>query len=338
MYANGPVNQSVTNDTWTTAALAAAEKADVILYFGGIDNSIEREGFDRQIITWPEAQIELIEKLSSLGKPVVLSQLGTQIDNTAWLNSDNISAILWTGYPSQDGGTAALDIITGKVAPAGRLPITQYPANYVNEVPIVDQSLRPSNKSPGRTYKWFDGAVQPYGYGLHYTKFQAKFTSRPNQRIQISQLQRSCHQQYADLCDGVSVNIRVSNMGHKVTSDFVALAFLAGQYGPKPYPIKELAAYTRLKNIRSGSSASATLSMTLGNLARRDTNGNLVLYPGEYSVLLDVPTQATYKFTLEGHPWVLDHFPQPPATPQEATNGCDYCVPQTDLSGPLTGQ
>jgi len=60
-----------------------------------------------------------------------------------------------------------------------------------------------------------------------------------------------------------------------------------------------------------------------------------VLYPGEYSVLLDVPTQAVYKFTLEGQPWVLDRFPQPP---KDGTNGCDYCVPQTDLSGPLTGQ
>ena len=328
------MNQSVTNDTWTTPALAAAQKADIILYFGGIDNSIEREGFDRQIITWPEAQIELISKLSSLNKPLVISQLGTQVDNTAWLQSKNISAIIWTGYPSQDGGTAALDIITGKIAPAGRLPITQYPANYVNEVPIVDQSLRPSSKSPGRTYKWYDGAVQPYGYGLHYTKFIAKFTSQPNQCIQISQLQRSCHNQYSDLCAGASVNIRVSNTG-RVASDFVALAFLSGKYGPKPYPIKELAAYTRFKNIRPGSAASATLSMTLGNLARRDVNGNLVLYPGEYSVLLDVPTQAVYKFTLEGQPWVLDRFPQPP---KDGTNGCDYCVPQTDLSGPLTGQ
>jgi xylan 1,4-beta-xylosidase len=133
--------------------LAAAKQADVIFYFGGIDTSVEVEGLDRQTITWPASQVALIEKLSALGKPVVISQLGTQIDNTAWLKSKAINAIVWAGYPSQSGGTAVFDIITGKVAPAGRLPITQYPANYVNEVLITNQALRPGANNPGRTYK-----------------------------------------------------------------------------------------------------------------------------------------------------------------------------------------
>ncbi|KAK3679640.1 hypothetical protein LTR78_000015 [Recurvomyces mirabilis] len=338
VYATGPIQQALTANI-SGPALAAAESADVILYFGGIDTSIEVEGLDRVNITWPASQVALVSQLAALGKPLVIVQLGTMIDNTAWLQDKNVSGMIWAGYPSQDGGTAVLDVITGKVAPAGRLPITQYPAAYVNEVVPTDQSLRPSNSSPGRTYKWFDGAVQPFGYGLHYTKFIAKFgNSGPHSyngpSYDIGKLQRSCNTAYPDLTTAFSVNIEVYNAG-KVNSDFVALAFVQNKNGPKPYPIKELAGYTRFMSIETSCSQSAKIDITLGSLARRDVNGNLVLYPGDYAILLDVPTQATYKFTLTGRPWVLDNFPQPPADP---TGGCTYCTPQTDLTSPPSGQ
>lgn len=49
-------------------------------------------------------------------------------------------------------GRAVFDILGGKVTPAGRLSITQYPANYVSEIPMTDMSLRPDVASPGYTY------------------------------------------------------------------------------------------------------------------------------------------------------------------------------------------
>lgn len=65
-----------------------------------------------------------------------------------------VNAIVWGGYPGQSGGEAIVDILLGKVSPAGRLPLTQYPANYVNQVPMTDMNLRVSATNPGRTYKW----------------------------------------------------------------------------------------------------------------------------------------------------------------------------------------
>ena len=316
VYANGPVaqNDSMSGDWWTKSALDAARQADVVLYFGGTDLSIEKEDRDRYSIAWPEAQLTLLQKLAALGKPTVVVELGDQNDDTPLLTNRNISAVIWAGFPGQDGGTAALDIVTGKTAPAGRLPVTQYPANYTDSVPLTDMNLRPGGKNPGRTYRWYNDSVLPFGHGLHYTTFNLSTLSDglggfPNTHS-IKDILTTCKTKHLDLCPFPSVPIQVTNTGN-VTSDFVALAFLAGEFGPKPYPIKTLVAYKRFQSIKKGETARGVLPLTLGTLARVDLAGNTVLYPGKYELLLDVPTAATTTFTLTGQEVILDLFPQP---------------------------
>ncbi|KAB5578731.1 glycoside hydrolase superfamily, partial [Coniochaeta sp. 2T2.1] len=319
-YAPGPVAQNSTSkDTWTAAALDAASKSDILLYFGGNDLSIESEDKDRVSIAWPQAQLTLVNALAALGKPLIVSELGSPNDDTTLLSNRNISAILWTGFPGQSGGTAVFDILTGKTAPAGRLPVTQYPASYVDAVPMTDMNLRRSCKNPGRTYRWYNKPVLPFGHGLHYTTFKPTFFApgpfTNGSSLSITSLLASCGKiPHADLCTvGSSLPVEVTNTGN-TTSDCVALAFLAGEYGPKPYPIKTLAAYGRVKGVKPGETAKAQLpALTLGTLARVDLAGNTVLYPGKYRLLLDVPTQAEVEFTLTGEEVVLDRFPQPKA-------------------------
>jgi beta-D-xylosidase 4 len=53
-----------TNTTGFASALAAAKNAEVIIYLGGIDSSIENEGLDRTSIAWPGNQLDLIDQLS----------------------------------------------------------------------------------------------------------------------------------------------------------------------------------------------------------------------------------------------------------------------------------
>ncbi|CAK7231046.1 hypothetical protein SCUCBS95973_007780 [Sporothrix curviconia] len=322
-----------TPDRWTKPALAAARQADVILYFGGTDLSIAAEDRDRMRITLPDVQLNLINALSALGKPLVVVQLGDQTDDTPLLRNTNVSAIVWAGYPGQDGGNAVLDVLTGVHAPAGRLPVTQYPGTYVDAVPMTDMSLRPSPSNPGRTYRWFDHAVLPFGHGLHYTSFLARFgsnknnknnattsfsTLQPNSTFAIADVVARCQTQggskaavhHKDLCHFVDTPVSITNAGN-VTSDFVALAFLAGEHGPAPFPRKTLVGYRRLRGIAPGKTHATSIFLTLGYLARTDAQGNRVLYPGTYTLLLDEPTQSTLKFVLTGDAVVLDAFPQP---------------------------
>ena len=123
-YAGGPGGQGdPTTDSWYPSVWDAANRSDIIIYAGGIDNSVESEGMDRVSIDWTGAQLDIIGQLALYGKPMAVLQMGGgQIDSSPIRDNANISALLWGGYPGQDGGVALFDILTGKSAPAGRLP------------------------------------------------------------------------------------------------------------------------------------------------------------------------------------------------------------------------
>ena len=106
-------------DEWTPA-LEAARKSDVVLFVSGVDNSQEAESKDRNHISWSPAQIDLAQHLAALGKPMAVLQMGGGSLDSSWIkNDDRIGGLIWGGYPGQSGGEALVDIMLGKVAPAG---------------------------------------------------------------------------------------------------------------------------------------------------------------------------------------------------------------------------
>jgi beta-D-xylosidase 4 len=314
-YAQGPGGQGdPTTGSWLNL-LPTARASDVIVYIGGINNGVEEEGMDRESLAWTGAQLDVIGQLADLGKPMVVVQMGGgQLDSSPIANNPNISALLWGGYPGQDGGVAIMDILTGKAAPAGRLTTTQYPASYIHEVPMTDMSLRPGATSTGRTYKWYNGtAIYEFGTGLHYTNFSASIISQLSQSYNTADLKNACNgtnTKYLDRCPFTSIEVAIKNTG-TTSSDYVTLGFVNGAFGPQPYPTKSLVAYQRLFAIDGGATQTATLNLTLGSLARVDQMGNTVLYPGTYSLMVDMQPLVSVNFTLEGEQVVLDQWPQP---------------------------
>jgi len=308
IFASGPVlENSTSRDNWTTSAIAAASAADYILYFGGLDTTAAGETKDRYSLEWPAGQLTLITQLSKLGKPLVVIQMGDHLDDTPLLALPGVNSILWANWPGQSGGPAILSLLTGAKSPAGRLPVTQYPANYTSLIPMTEMALRPSATSPGRTYRWYPNPIFPFGYGLHYTTFAPSVWETFPKKMNIADL--LCNNKYKDTCPFPSLPLNIQNTGN-VTSDYVALAFLQGEYGPKPYPIKTLASYARVRDVRPGSGKRAELKWNLGDVARHDEMGNTVLYPGKYTVLVDEPALTKVEFELVGEATVLDLWPQ----------------------------
>ncbi|KAL0959068.1 hypothetical protein HGRIS_014368 [Hohenbuehelia grisea] len=313
-FAPGTAVKGNTTDGFA-AAIDAARQADAVIFAGGNDETVEREGIDRTAIGWPGNQQDLILQLADVGKPFVVLQFGGgQIDDSALKSNSRVNAIVWGGYPGQSGGTAIFDILTGKAAPAGRLPTTQYPASYVDQVPLTDMALRPSATNPGRTYIWYSGTpVYPFGHGLHFTTFSLQWSTSPKTQFPISQLVAAARAaSHPDLATLATFSVAVKNTG-SVTSDYVALLFLSGSAGPKPAPNKRLVAYTRVHGLKAKSTSQAALKVTLGSIARADANGNLWLHSGDYTVTLDTPGLLTHRFTLVGQSVQLTSFPQNPS-------------------------
>jgi beta-D-xylosidase 4 len=321
------------------AAVAAAKKADFVVYLGGLDNTQERETNDRETLEWPGNQLDLIKQLTDTGKPVVVAQFGGgQVDDTALLKNKNVKALIWAGYPSQSGGTALLDILTGKKSIAGRLPITQYPASYNEEVSIYEINLRSNATYPGRTYQWYTGkAVLPFAYGLHYTTFSPKWTQKLKRSYNIQNLVKKARSSTSsasgklipDTIPFATVQARVKNTGRRA-SDYVGLLFLSSKNaGPAPRPIKRLVSYARLHEIPVRGSQVLDLPLTLGSLARANEDGDFVIYPGKYELALDYDGRISFSFVLEGKPEVVEALPRP-------RDDYEFTVP-VNVQGPSWG-
>lgn len=308
---------SSANDSFTDA-LDAARDADVIIFAGGLDNTVESEALDRENITWPGRQLELINELSQLGKPVVVLQFGGgQVDDSTLKSNDNINAILWCGYPGQDGGSAIYDIVTGARAPAGRLITTQYPAEYPDQFDQLTMDLRPSGDNPGQTYMWYTGEpIYEFGHGLFYTTFseeQANSNASPtSSTYNITAIFAASHDgyQFAEHVPLMTFSARATNTGN-TSSDYSAMLFASTQNaGPAPYPNKWLVGIAREGPIAPGDSATVDFEVPIGILARADQNGDLVVYPGDYELALNNERSVVYQFTLSDGPVVIAKWPK----------------------------
>lgn len=176
-YARGYKRNSDADSALVAEAKQLAEKADVVLFFGGLDEIAESEGLDRPSLDMPANQVSLIEELAKLGKPVVVCLSAGSSVTMPWL--DAASAVV-DGYLGGEAGAGAmLDVLTGKVNPSGKLAET-YPLRYA-DVPFGDaypQAQRNSYYKEGLFvgYRYYQTAKLPvrfpFGFGLSYTSFQ----------------------------------------------------------------------------------------------------------------------------------------------------------------------
>ena len=112
----------------------------------------------------PESQDELIEKIAAVSRKtiVVLNTGGPVL--MPW--REKVQAILEMWYPGQEGGWATADLLTGRVSPGGKLPVT-FP-RLLADAPGIGRA------NPDA--QWYDqrgiDPLFPFGHGLSYSKFE----------------------------------------------------------------------------------------------------------------------------------------------------------------------
>ena len=151
-------------------ALSVARLSDVVILCLGLDADLEGEegdtgnsyaAGDKLDLKLPGLQQNLLEKVTELGKPVIVllsSGSAVAIDYA----HENCSAVLQTWYPGALGGQAVAELLFGKYSPSGKLPVTFYKGT--DTLPdFTDYSMK------NRTYRYIESApLYPFGYGLTY--------------------------------------------------------------------------------------------------------------------------------------------------------------------------
>ncbi|MCX6150919.1 MAG: glycoside hydrolase family 3 C-terminal domain-containing protein [Ignavibacteriales bacterium] len=252
-------------------AIEAAKKSDAVIMVMGLSPRLEGEemdvtvkgfkGGDRLTLDLPETQENLIKKIATIGKPIILVLLNGSAVAVNWENK-NIPAIIEAWYPGQAAGTAIADVIFGDYNPAGRLPVTFYKS--VDQLPeFTDYNM--SN----RTYRYFKGEpLYPFGYGLSYTTFQYK-----NLKLKKSKIKSG---------ETTKVYVDVENTGKIFGDEVVQLYVKAGKDNKA---IKTLKGFNRI-SLDPKETKTVEFEITSEKLSRWIDGKGFSVEPDNYTLMI----------------------------------------------------
>ena len=251
-------------------AVEAAKQADVTIFVGGLSARIEGEemkveaagfaGGDPPSLDLPQAQQQLLERISATGKPVVLVLMNGAALSVNWADK-NVPAILETWYPGGQGGQAVAEALAGDFSPAGRLPVTFY-RSADQLPPFGDYTMK------GRTYRFFTGDVlYPFGYGLSYTTFAYAKPALSAKTIAAGK--------------SVKASVSVSNTGKRDSDEVIEL------YVTKPGDAARyaLAGFSRV-HLKAGETRPVSFTLDPRALSQVDDKGVRAVVPGAYTISL----------------------------------------------------
>ncbi len=232
-------------------AEAAARAADIVIFAGGLDKSLEGESIigvqvqDRESTALPAIQQQLIRRLAAANPHLVVVLQSGGIVSLADCIAD-IPALVYSFYSGQEAGNGIADVLFGTVNPAGRLPMT---------MPASDEQLPEWNDTYftddwGGGYRWFDRKnltpQYPFGFGLSYTTFA------------YSNLQLSASAIPAG--SPVTVTVDITNTGDR-DGEEVAQLYLSRKDADASLPVKELRGFERIA-IPAGQTRTVTFTLT----------------------------------------------------------------------------
>ena len=264
------------------AAARIAAAADVVLLAIGEDFDLSGEARSRSDITLPGKQQALVDAIRAAGKPVVAILMnGRPLALEKALAG--IPAVLETWFLGIESGPAIAEVLTGRTAPAGRLPMGmprvtgQLPMTYAH-VP----SGRPANPDlavDSARYRDTDiGALFPFGHGLSYSRFdygQLAIEQRP---------------------DAATISVAVTNAGTRAAEEVVQL-YVRDRIASVARPVSELRGFHRVA-LKPGETRTIRFTVANEQLALWKA-GKWVIEAGAIDVMVgsssrDIRARASY--------------------------------------------
>jgi len=246
-------------------------------------------------------------------KTIVVLNVGGAVETASWKSIPDAILLAWQG--GQEGGNSAADILSGKVNPSGKLPMTlpiqmaDHRANDnfpLNGEPMTMESMAAqffgmsSDKSPEEFvknvdytlyeedvfvgYRHFDHAEldvsYPFGFGLSYSEFALSDLSLENN-------------------DGMlTARVVVTNVGEFTGKEVVQL-YIGKTNSNIERPIRELKGFVKTSALASGESTVVTIDVPVAELSYwNETQHAWAIEEGQYTVYIgtssrNLPLQAT---------------------------------------------
>lgn len=242
------------------------------------------EGNDATDITLTGVQQELIDAIADVGKPLVVVVLSGRVHTLTHV-AERASALLQLFPAGEEGGNGLADVLSGKIVPSGRLPVSlprslgQVP-NYLGMRAGGDRTFFFGDYSDSPTAPLF-----PFGHGLSYTSFA-----------------------YSDLAikatsttEPISISITVSNTGERGGDEVVQL-YYRDEMASVARPIRMLIGFRRV-SLAPGQARRITFVVHPSRLAFYNARMQFVTEPGEFSFYVGASSQdirAEQKVTLGG--------------------------------------
>lgn len=283
-------------------AVNAASKADVVLFFAGEEAILSGEAKCRADISLPGLQTEMLRRLKSAGKTVVLVVMaGRQL--TISEEVELADAVLYQFHGGTMAGSALADIIVGDACPSGRLPMTmprmvgQVPMYYnhkntgrpaENIVLIDDIEVGAPQFSLGATSYHLDAGdspLFPFGFGLSYTNFKYESPKISSTEIGMN--------------DTLRVTCEITNIGDIDAYETPQL-YVRDCVASLCRPIRELKGFNKIK-ISAGESVTVSFEITANDLAFCHDDMCSYAEPGKFQVWIspDSSTGIPIEFNLK---------------------------------------
>ena len=279
-------------------AVKAAQAADLVIFFAGDNREVETEGSDRKAITLPSGQDELAAALAKVNKRLVTVIVSGGPVDISTVNEVS-GALVASWFNGSMGGQALAEVLTGKISPSGKLPMTwpkkledvpayatgTYPQNIENNTQgdiFVDLTRNRSNERLQQLiadyaeqdlvgYRWYDEKqvvpAYPFGHGLSYATFE-----------------------YSDLnvkptAEGFDVSFKLTNTSN-CDAEEVAQVYVSHPASHIKRPVKELKGFRRIA-LKAGECQTVNIAIRRTDLCHWDEASQTWMYePGSINFLI----------------------------------------------------
>lgn len=236
--------------------------------------------------------MEFIRRVAALNPRVaVVLNAGGAVEMESWHN--DVPAILMAWHAGQEGGQAIAEILTGKLSPSGRLPISierteaDNPSSayyHATSNPRWESARIDYGEGIFTGYRGYDRTgvkpLYPFGHGLSYTTFDYS-------GLKVTRISS----------DSVTVDFDIENTG-RVPSAEVAQVYVSDSVCSSPRPAKELKGYEKVF-LKPGEKRHVTITLGKEAFAFYDMDlGHFRVEPGDFTIRVghssdNLPLSAT---------------------------------------------